>query len=167
MKKKHSVGIILLLEFVVFALVICINLGACNTVGFDIFPALQYLIDTPSLLLIILMVIPALAVSGMGRDFLRIFTVGRKNYTLRELKRTLEATLLTQKIIICAACISMMISFIVFLHNLENLSAIGPNLAVAALAIFYAACLEFFLAPLKANVQNAIFDLMDVEDEEA
>lgn len=167
MKKKISVGTVLLLEALVLIFVLAFNLCVSWGFGDDALRVIYLLLDAPSILLILMMVAPALLVSGMGRDFLHAFSVGKKDYTLRELKRSLEAVSAVQKIIFCAAAISGMIAFITILHRMSDISHLGPCLAVAVLVVFYAAILEFFLIPVKANIQNAITDMMDVEDAEA
>ena len=74
---------------------------------------------------------------------------------------------MVQRLIPCGAGISVLIAIVVLLSRLDDPSVLGPNLAVANLVVFYMFILEFLLLPLKAHVQNAITDLMDVEDEEA
>ena len=167
MKRKISVGTVLLLEALVLIIVLVFNLCISWGFGDNILHAFSFLLDLPSILLILMMVAPALLVSGMGKDFLRAFSVGKKDYTLRELERSLEAVSTVQKIIFCAAAISGMIALVTILYQISDISYLGPCMAVAGLVVLYAAILEFFLIPVKANVQNTITDLMDVEDEEA
>ena len=163
--KKPSIGVVLLLEIVVFVVLFLLNVlmnGGSQMVGqFAIF------IDLPSLLSIFLCVAPALLVSGMGRDFLHAFSLGKKEYSLRELKKSLEAVKMVQLLVICGAMIAAIISFCSLLYSMEDLATLGPCLVVITLSVFYATVLEFLLIPLKAHVQNAITDLMGVEDEEA
>lgn len=162
MKKKHSIGTVLLWEVIVFAIMFSVNL--LITAG-GIISKLRYFIDTPSILVIVLIVAPALVVSGMGKDFGRAFTVGKKEYSLHQLKRSAEAVQMVQRLVVCGAGITVVMSLVVIMCMLDTIETIGPNLAVAVLAVFYAFIIEFLLAPLKANVQNAITDMMDVSDE--
>lgn len=162
MKKKHSIGMVLLWEAIVFAIMFSVNL--LITTG-SIFRRLGYFIDTPSILVIVLIVAPALVVSGMGKDFGRAFTVGKKEYSLQQLKRSAEAVQMVQRLVVCGAGIAVVMSLVVIMAMLDTIETIGPNLAVAVLAVFYAFIIEFLLVPLKANVQNAITDMMDVSDE--
>lgn len=163
MNKKNSVGKVLWLELVVFILVFVFNV-ICTQGASGVERILNF-VDLPSLILILLLVIPTLVISGMGRDFLNAFSIGKKEYAMRNLKRSLEAVQLVQKLVVCSSGISSIIAIVTILSQLDDLSTIGPNLAVAILVIFYAVILELFLIPLKANVQNAITDLMNVEDE--
>lgn len=165
MKKKNSVGKVLLLSVVVFTIFfwfnILMNMGAQGLEMFTNF------FDLPALILILLLVVPMLVVSGSGRDFLNTFSIGKKEYPIRSLKRSLEAVQLVQKLILYSSIISCIMAIVTILTCLEDTATLGPCLAVAMLIVFYAAVLELFLIPVKAKVQNAITDLMDVEDEEA
>lgn len=161
MKKKISIGRVLFWEIIVFVIVFLINVLMCGGIH-----GISHFIDTPSILSIILIVAPALLVSGMGHDFINAFTVGKKQYSLRQLKRSAEAVQMVQRLVICGGGLSSVIAIVTLLSMLDSPSTIGPNLAVAILVVFYAIVIEFLLIPLKANVQNAITDMMDVEDEE-
>ncbi len=165
MKKKHSIGAVLGFEVVVFLAVFCLNVLVVSGVD-GLGRTFQYYMDVPSILLIVLVVAPALFASGMGRDFLNVFSVGKKEYSLRQLKRSLESIRMVQKLIICGAALAGIISLVTILYELEDLVSLGPCLAVTIISAFYAVMLEFLLLPVKANVQNAITDLMDVGDEE-
>ena len=165
MKKKFNIGTVLLLEMVVLLVVFVINLIFCQ--GAEWLISMANFIDLASLLLIVLIVVPALWLSGMGQDFLRSFSIGKREYSLRELKRSLEAVQMVQRMLIYGALITSIVAVVIILKVIGDFALIGPNLAVAVLVIFYAAILEFLLILLKANTQNAITDLMEVEDEEA
>ena len=164
MKKKNSVGKVLLMSVVVFTIFFWFNMMNMGTKGLEMF---TNFFDLPALILILLLVVPMLVVSGSGRDFLNVFSIGKKEYPIRSLKRSLEAVQLVQKLILYSSIISCIIAFVTILTCLEDAATLGPCLAVAMLIVFYAAVLELFLIPVKAKVQNAITDLMDVEDEEA
>ena len=154
MKKNNSVGKVLLLSVLVFTIFFWFNIFMnMGTKGLEMF---TNFFDLPAMLLLLLLVVPMLVVSGSGRD-----------YPIRCLKRSLEAVQLVQKLILYSSMISSIIAFVTILTCLEDTATLGPCLAVAILIVFYAAILELFLIPVKAKVQNAITDLMDVEDEEA
>ena len=161
MKKKISIGAVLLLEvlivFVIFLFEIWITGGG---------QGIHNYIDMPSLLIILLITIPSLCISGLGKDFLRAFSIGKKPYPLRQLKRSMEAVEMVQKLILCASGFSAVVATVMILSRLDDPAVIGPNLAVVILSVFYMIILEVLLLPLKAHVQNAVTDLMDVEDEE-
>lgn len=74
---------------------------------------------------------------------------------------------MVQRMLIYGALMTSLMAVVIILKVISDTALIGPNLAVAVLVIFYAAILEFLLIILKANTQNAITDLLDVEDEEA
>lgn len=163
--KKISIKKALLLEACMVVLVICINILVCAGVGGLVM--IGNYIDVPSIVLMLLIIVPGLLISGMGKDFVNAFSIGSKKYNLKELKRCLEAVQLVQKLVLCAAGISSMIAFVTILKTLDEVSTIGPNMAVAILVFFYMVILELLLLPLKANTQNAITEYMALEDEEA
>lgn len=162
MKKKHSIGMVLLLEVIVFVIMFSVN---SLIMAGSVTRILANFIDFPSIVVIVLIVAPALIVSGMGKDFGRAFTVGKKEYSLHQLKRSAEAVQMVQRLVVCGAGITVVMSLVVIMGKLDTIETIGPNLAVAVLAAFYAFIIEFLLVPLKANLQNAITDMMDVSDE--
>lgn len=165
MKKKKSVGKVLLMSVVAFTVFFWFNI-LCNMGAKGIEMYVNFF-DLPAMILILLLVVPMLVISGSGRDFLNAFSIGKKEYSIRSLKRSLEAVQLVQKLILYSSIISCIMAIVTILTCLEDPATLGPCLAVAVLIIFYAAILELFLIPVKAKVQNAITDLMDVEDEEA
>lgn len=164
--KKPAIVVVLLLEMAVFiaVFIFTIMMGfGVQSLGYSV----SYFVDIPSLLMILLCVAPALLVTGMGKDFVHAFSIGKKKLSLRELKKCLEAVKMVQLLAICGAAFSGTISFCALLYNMNDLSSIGPSLAIITLSAFYATLLEFLLIPLKAHVQNAITEVMGVEDEEA
>ncbi len=120
-------------------------------------------IDIPSALGLFLVVLPALIMSGHGKDFSKGIKIIAKNKdaSLNELKQASSAFSLMNKATFAAAFISISISVIAILRNLEDASALGPNLATAIISIFYAAIVYLIFATLKANIDRRIINLTD------
>ena len=165
MKRKLSIKVVLLIELVIFLIIFALNVLVCS--GTEGLSRVGNFIDMPSIICILLVVIPVLWVSGMGRDFLNSFSVGQKEYTLSQLKRILESIIMVQRLIVCGAGITAVIGIITILTRLDHLETMGANLAVVLLVVFYTVVLELFLITLRANTQNVITDMMDSENEEA
>lgn len=144
-----------------------ILLGAFDYGGYGGFNmhSLVYLIDYPSLIIILVFIAPMLFGNGMWKDFKRAFSLLRKKYTchLSELKRTLDVVEMIQKQLIYAGIIGMLLSIIHLLHMLSDPASIGPNLSVAILTILYAMILEMLLLPLQLEIKRRIIDYMEID----
>ena len=160
---KKNIRIVLLGELILFVAVFLFNIFAG---GWDI-SSIAWFIDVPSLLIIMLILIPGLLIIGEMRDFLKAFSVGIQHFGLLELKNINEAVEAAQKLTIYGALFAIIISGILLLGRLDTPSTIGPNLAVCFLSGFYAVILEFFLLPLRLNVQRKMNEEMDFDDEES
>ncbi len=158
---KRNIRIVLLgqllLVILVFALLI---IGG----GFDL-SAVAWFIDLPSLILILLFLIPGLIIMGEWKDFIKAFSVGIKKYRLLELKNIIEAVAAAQKLTVFGALLAIITSGVLVLGKINNPETIGPNLAVCFLSGFYAVIVEFFLLPLRLNAERKMNEEMDLEDE--
>lgn len=155
-----------------FMEIVSIILGVTLLVAFDYggyggfnMRSLIYLIDFPSVIIILVFTAPMLFRNGMWRDFKRAFSLLRKKYSchLSELKRTLDVVEMMQKQLIYAGVIGMLLSLIHLLHILSEPASIGPNLSVAILTILYAMILEMLLLPLQFEVKHRIIDYMEID----
>lgn len=159
--KKHSVGKVLWLEIVIIVLVFVYQVAI--TGGMKV---ISGFIDIPSVCCLLFFVVPALWASGMTKDFAAAFSVGKKPCSLAQMKKTLEAVKMVQKLTLCAMGFSVVIAFVILLYNMVDFTALGPSLAVMVLTVFYAIIVEFLLIPVSAHVQNCITEAMDVPEEE-
>lgn len=125
----------------------------------------SYLVDIPSLVIVLVFTVPVLFKSGVWKDFKRAWRLLRKNYIchLSELRRTLDVVEMMQKQVIYAGVICMLLSLITMLGNLSDLASVGPNMAVAILTMLYALVLEMLLLPLQLEVKRRIIDYMEVD----
>ena len=127
--------------------------------------AVLWFLDIPSLIIILLILIPGLIIMGEWKDFLKAFSVGIKEYRLLELKNIIEAVAAAQKLTVYAALFAIIISGVLLMGNLSDPETIGPNLAVCFLAGLYAVVIEFILLPLRLNAERRMNEEMDMEDE--
>ena len=160
---KKNIRFVLAGELILFIAVFMFNilLGGWGVAS------IAWFIDLPSLLLIVLFLIPGLIIMGEWKDFVKSFSVGIKRYGLLELKNIIEAVGAAQKLTIYGALFAIIISGIIFLGRLDSPATIGPNLAVCFLAGFYAVIVEFFLLPLKLNAERKMNEEMDFGDDES
>ena len=161
MKKNIRIVLIgeIVLLVVLFLLVLTLSAGNPVTV-------ITWFFDIPSLLYILLMLIPGLLIMGEWKDFIKSFSVGIKPYSLLELKNIIEAVGAAQKLTVYGALLAIITSGILLMGKLGELSTIGPNLAVCFLAGFYAVIVEFLLLPLRLNAERKMNEEMDLEDGE-
>ncbi len=137
-------------------------LGTLGYEGMELY-RISYLIDLPSLVIILILTVPVLLRGGMWKDFKRAWKLLRKDYTchLGELRRTLDVVEMMQKQVIYAGIISLLMSLIAILHGLSDPMRLGPNMAVAILTMLYAVCFEMLLLPLQLEVKRRIIDYME------
>ena len=158
---KKNIRTVLLGELVLFLVIFFIS-----TLGTSFgFSAVTWFLDWPSLILVLLILIPGLIIMGEWKDFLKSFSVGIKDFRLLELKNIIEAVGAAQKLTIFGALFAIIISAILLMGHLSDPETIGPNLAVCFLAGFYAVIIEFFLLPLKLNAERKMNEEMDMEDD--
>lgn len=147
-------------------LLLLIVIFFCNVLmGRGGFSSIAWFVDLPSIVLIIIVLIPGLLIMGVWKDFIKSFSVGIKPYSLLELKNIIGAVDAAQKITIFAALFAIIVSGVLVLGNINDISVIGPNLAVCFLAGLYAVIIEFFLMPLRLNAERNMNKEMDLDDE--
>ena len=158
---KKNIRIILLGQLILFVAVFLLNIfmgswGASSILWF---------LDLPSVIIIMLILIPGLLIMGEWKDFIKAFSVGIRQYSLLELKNIIEAVGAAQKLTIYGALFAIIISGVLLMGRLDTPSTIGPNLAVCFLSGFYAVIIEFFLLPLRLNAERKMNEEMDLGDE--
>ncbi|MCR4762690.1 MAG: hypothetical protein K5696_04100 [Lachnospiraceae bacterium] len=156
---KKNIRWILFGELILFIGLFLFTLLLCGGLS-----AVLWFVDLPSIMLIVLILVPGLIIMGEWKDFWKAFSVGIKPYRLLELKNIIEAVGAAQKLTIFGALFAIIISGVILLGRLEP-STIGPNLAVCFLSGFYAVIIEFILLPLKLNAERKMNEEMDLEDD--
>ncbi len=158
---KKNIRVILIGELLLFVAVFLFNMA----LGSGGNPVFIWFMDVPSILMILLVLIPGLLIMGEWKDFIKAFSVGIKSYSLLELKNIIGAVDAAQKLTIYGALFTIIMSGILLLGRLEDPSVLGPNLAVCFLSGFYAVIVEFFLLPLRLNAERKMNEEMDFGDE--
>lgn len=127
--------------------------------------ALGWFVDFPTLLIMIIFVVPVLMRGGLWKDFKRAFKLLKKDCACRlsELRRTGDVLEMLQKQIWYAGILTMMVSIIYVMINISDPSLLGPNIAVSVLTLFYTVIFEMLLLPLQLEVKRRIINYMDLE----
>ena len=129
--------------------------------------ALSWFIDFPTLLVMVIFVVPVLMRGGMWKDFKRAFQLLKKRYDCRlsEIRRTKDVLEMIQKQIWYAGILTMMVSIMYIMVNISDPSLLGPNVAISILTLFYTVVLEMLLLPLQLEVKRRIINYMDLESD--
>ncbi len=129
--------------------------------------SLSWFVDFPTILIMIVFIVPIFMRGGLWKDFKRAFQLLKKDFTchLSELRRTKDVLEMIQKQIWYAGILTMMVSVMYVMVNISDPSLLGPNIAVVVLTMFYAVILEMLLLPLLLEVKRRIINYMELETE--
>lgn len=163
--KKRNIKFILFLQLIVLLVACFLNGAMCGLQGISY---VAWFIDFPSLIGIVIVVIPGMLIMGTAKDFMKSLSVGKKHYRLLELKNILEAVDACQKLVLFGGLAELLVSLIIVLAKYFNEApeAIGPNMAVVFVSGFYIIVLEYFLFPIRINVQKTMNEEMDLDEDE-
>lgn len=131
--------------------------------------AWEIFLDIPSLLLIVLFVLPILLIAGVGKDIKNAFRIvlsGAWDCTLAQLKLAEHGIETLMKAILTAGSYAFVISIIVLLCNIRMMDGMEmgrfcANLSVAALTVFYMLALELILLPVKSILHRHVISFME------
>ncbi len=147
--------------FIIIVLAVCTWLNvAMSWVGGEF---LFHLFDLPSLLLILVVVVPIIVLSGLHKDFANAFrfAVGKgKAQNILGLKRAKEAMVLASRAVVGTGIFSACIGIMISLYNCDDLAALGPNIAVSVITVFYAAISYLLFLPIRSKLEIQIVELM-------
>lgn len=135
----------------------------------DFLLGLQSIMNLPSLVGLLLIIVPGMLISGHGKDFFAAFLVGKKKYSLMQLKNISEAVGAFQKYVCLAAVIEIAVQMIIvcnFMPRVNDILAIFPNIAVVTITAVYASILELLVIPIKSGVVRMINKEIDFDDEQ-
>lgn len=141
--------------FVVFMIVICFLLASGVPV--------QHYIDTISLLILLFVAIPVLISTGLLKDFNNAFKLGlsrKKEATIREVKRAIEAVVLFQKVIITTSIFSFLFCMIIILIQKPEYDNLLASIAVNILSPLYATVIALLLQPMEVNLKLRLQDML-------
>ncbi len=125
---------------------------------------IMYLIDFPSMIILLIVIVPSLIQTGLLKDFNNSFrlTIGKKSKgSFKEIKRAIAAVQLVRRSAVYAAVSSVCISFIIIMTQLSTPSALGPNLAVAILSILYAALINIIFLPMEKQLEVQLIEFAE------
>lgn len=160
---KRNIKLVLVLELVLLIVVFWV-IGLITSEDMNLY--WTSLIDVCSFAGILLITIPGLFIMGKWKDFRRAFSVGKKKYSLLELKGIVESVSVCQKLVVYGGLIELLILLIVILGELADLSSMGPKLSFVIILALYVVVFEFFLLPLRSNAVQAMNEEMDIDVEE-
>ena len=155
--------------FKVIMIVVVAVLAAILTGSGEQFMPITNLWDIPSLCMILLIVIPILWVSGVGKSVslaFRMILTGKWDVTLNELKKAehglqvLMSSLNTAGIFASVYSVLVVLSAVYRYEGME-MKFLCANLAVAILPLVYALIFRVLLIPIKAIVERHIIDFME------
>lgn len=122
---------------------------------------ITYLIDLPSIILLVLITFPILLSTGLLKDFGKAFNlvlVKSKDISLVQLKKSLEAISLAIKTNFYASGFITIFAFIQVVNAQVSLDRLGPNLAVAILPLAYAFAINIILISIKYKLKLMILN---------
>ena len=133
----------------------------------DVRNVFYHLYDTVTLVLLLIMALPAMLVHGIWKDFFRVFQLGKsdRHFSLCEIKKTLLAIELLQKQIIYGTVMIVGVYTVILMLNMDEPSSIGQNLAVDLASLIYMAIALLFIEPLKVYTQRYLEDYLAEEED--
>lgn len=141
--------------FIILMIVLCVVTGPTL--------AYQYYIDPVSLVILLLVGIPVLISTGLMKDFNNAFRLGlskKKEGTIREVKRAIEAVALFQKVIITTGLVAFFMSAILVLIQRPEYEILMPSMAVTSIAPLYASVIALILQPLEVSLKLRLQDML-------
>lgn len=169
--KKRNVILVTLAEVILlviaYVLLVLMSAGSGAVVIM-----IHNIIDIPSLIYILIFTLPGLAIAGVWKDFWKAFTVGQKEYSLKELKNMSEAVKVGKKLPVLGGIFAIMIGLLAIFYYLDfgamefEREVFVANIAVAMLPIIYVTVIEFLLIPVSVNLAKTINEVMSFDEEE-
>lgn len=141
--------------FIVLMIVFCVITGQSFSY--------QYYIDPISLIILLLVGIPVLISTGLMKDFNNAFKLGlskKKEGTIRDVKRAMEAVALFQKVIITTGIVAFLMSVVLILVQKPVYDKLMPSMAVAVLAPLYASVIALILQPIEVSLKLKLQDML-------
>lgn len=135
--------------------------------GFSVL-SLSIFVDILSFIIPLLLSVPLLVASGLWKDMLRSFKVINKKFkfTKQELLCSYEAVSFFIKLLINSTILGTTAQFIVMLHKLSDPAALGPDVSVILLMVFYTTIFNFILFSIKSILKVRIIEKNYIEDVE-
>lgn len=120
-------------------------------------------LDPISLFVLFLVSIPVLISTGLMKDFSNAFrlSISRKKETsIRDLKRAIEAVALFQKVIIITGIFSFLFCMVIILMNRPDYESLLASIAVDILSPLYAVAIALILQPMEVSLRLRLQDML-------
>ena len=120
-------------------------------------------IDLPSVLLLVILLVPILISAGVWKDFnnaFRIVMERKSEATIAQINRSIAAVELAGKTLLFGSSFIAACSMMIILATLSSPEQLGPNLAVALLSFLYGLLGYLLLLPLKTRLVTKKIELM-------
>ncbi|MDE5966760.1 MAG: hypothetical protein K2G89_08000, partial [Lachnospiraceae bacterium] len=127
---------------------------------------LAFLIDFPTLLILLTFLIIFLPVAGLGRDFLKAFqyVYGKKEPQCKaELWCAYESVKLAGRILLFGGVLLSLISMVLVLAKLMTPEEIGSHVAVTVISIVYGLLGNILLLPIQSYLRLALMEQQEKE----
>lgn len=150
---KAIVGIVLIIGIIIFQILLMKGFKWDNWSCRSVFVVM---IDFPSLLAIVIYVIPLIAISGNFRELCaacktvfsnKKISVTKKNLYLNAVKTTMALNWF-------AGIVTTIIGWIGMFNNLEDADSLYPNLAVSLIPVFYSILFNLLLTIVEARINK-------------
>ena len=110
-----------------------------------------------------LVAIPVLISTGLAKDFNNAFKLSiskKKEASIREIKRAIEAVALFQKVIITTGIFSFLFCTVIVLMNQPEYKMLLASIAVNILSPLYACVIALILQPMEVKLKLKLQDML-------
>lgn len=153
----------------IFITIVAVLLAFLYTIALSVegFATLYNYIDIPSMIILLLLVIPVLISAGMFRDFCVSFKRAFSAQiicTRAELQRSMEAVKLARKSNYAAGIFGFLISFVFVCkgYDLSDAHVFWLNMAVAVIPVIYAVALDLIFLAVYGRLKKRYMDFMQM-----
>lgn len=114
--------------------------------------------DIPSIVYLLVMLLPSLVLSGNFKTFFRGFKIAFKNrkITVSEKSLCINAIQTARYILLLTGFVCTLIGFMAILCNLQTRELLGLNMYVATIVSIYAIILNVILLPLESKINKLV-----------
>lgn len=162
-KKQYITSILSALLGVITLVAIIALMSLMMQVG-DRGIVIGYLVDMPSAIMILAVMILFLLSAGLLGDLwrgIRAFFVRGKVYEREELQRACTAVKAAGKTTLFAGVFESLYATVVLLHQLDSFESFGPNMAVALLSLFDGTLLFLLFLPVRGYLERRLSGQQD------
>lgn len=115
--------------------------------------------DIPSLIYVILLIVPMLAGAGLLKDFVKAFPMAIRNdksVSAIAMKRSLEGVRLVGKLALRGGILITVFAIILICDQVSDPAQFGVNLGVAAISALYGIVINILLLPIQSKLKMMI-----------